>query len=91
MDLGSPLALGRAVVRLPAGWGGRSQTIAVSGSADGTAFSGLKAAAAYGFDPASGNAVTLPLTGTARYVRITVSANTAWPAAQASEVELWAP
>ncbi|MDQ1645766.1 MAG: hypothetical protein QOJ50_1950, partial [Cryptosporangiaceae bacterium] len=91
VDLGSSQALGRAVVRLPAGWGSRSQTIAVSGSADGTAFSALKTATAYGFDPVSGNTVTIPLTGTARYVRITVSANTGWPAAQASEVELWAP
>lgn len=44
----------------------------------------------YRFDPASGNTVTVTLPGTGvRYVRLHVTGNTGWPAAQFSEVEAY--
>jgi hypothetical protein len=90
VDLGSAQTVGRVVLKLPASWGARSQTLAVSGSTDGGTFGTLKASASYTFDPASGNTVTVTFTGTsARYVRITVTANTGWPAGQLSELEVY--
>lgn len=43
------------------------------------------------FDPATGNQVTLTFSGAqARYVRITVTGNTGWPAGQLSTLEVYA-
>lgn len=62
----------------------------MSGSTDNSSYSTLKASADHTFDPASGNTVTLTLPGTAvRYLRVTVTANTGWPAAQLSELEAY--
>jgi hypothetical protein len=55
-------------------------------------FSTLKASAGYTFDPASGNSVTVNLTtATTRFVRLTVTANTGWPAGQLAELEVYGP
>ena len=90
VDLGTATALGRVVLKLPPSWGARSQTVAISGSTDGSAFSTLVAAAAYTFDPTSANAVTLAVpSGSARFVRATISANTGWPAGQLAEFEIY--
>lgn len=45
----------------------------------------------YRFDPATGNTVTVTLPGGTdlRYLRLNVTANTGWPAAQFSEVEAY--
>jgi hypothetical protein len=92
VDIGSVLSLGRVVVKLPpsAAWATRRQTIAVSGSSDGVGFTTLVPAAAYTFDPASGNTTTITFPASAqRHLRLTFSANTGWPAGQASELELY--
>jgi hypothetical protein len=48
--------------------------------------------AAYAFNPSSGNSVTINVTQTTtRYVRVNVTANTAWPAGQISELEVYGP
>ncbi|GAA3351932.1 glycosyl hydrolase family 28-related protein [Amorphoplanes nipponensis] len=86
VDLGSAQAVGRLVLRLPPGWEARSQTIAVSGSADGSSYSSLVGAAGYSFDPTA--TINLPA-GNRRYLRLTFSANTGWPAAQLSELEAY--
>ncbi|MGA5304781.1 discoidin domain-containing protein [Nucisporomicrobium flavum] len=91
VDLGSAQNVGRLVLKLPSGWETRSQTIAVSGSADGSSYSSLVGAQAYTFNPASGNTATVTLpTGSRRFVRLTFSANTGWPAGQLSELEAYA-
>jgi hypothetical protein len=92
VDLGSSAALKRVVLRLPpsSAWSTRTQTLSASGSTDGSAFSTLAGSAGYTFDPASGNAVTIAVGGTARYVRLTFTANTGWPAGQLSELEAYA-
>ena len=46
----------------------------------------------YDFNPASANTVTIDFTAaTTRYVRLRITANTGWPAAQLSEFEVHGP
>jgi chitodextrinase len=93
VDLGSALGVKRLVLNLPpaTAWATRSQTVAVQGSTDGGTFSQLLAAASYTFNPASGNTatLTLPASVTTRYVRLTFTANSGWPAGQLSEFQVY--
>jgi hypothetical protein len=91
VDLGSAQAVGKAALKLPATWGARSQTLSIQGSSDGSTFSTLVGSAAYTFDPASGNTVNVTLPGSSvRYLRVAITANTGWPAAQLSDLEVFA-
>jgi hypothetical protein len=91
-DLGSSVATNKVVLKLPAGWESRTQTLAVQGSANGTAFSDLAPSKGYVFNPAGGNAVTIDVAATTiRYVRLTITANSGWPAGQLSEFEVYGP
>ncbi|GAA3731547.1 CARDB domain-containing protein [Plantactinospora mayteni] len=91
-DLGSAADVNRLVLKLPTGWGTRTQTLSVQNSNNGSTFSTLVAATGYTFNPASGNTVTvnLPTTNT-RYLRLHITANTGWPAGQLSELEVHGP
>ncbi|WSE35216.1 discoidin domain-containing protein [Amycolatopsis rhabdoformis] len=93
VDLGSSLTVDRLVLKLPPSndWGTRTQTLTVLGSTNGSSFSALKSEAGYRFDPASGNTatVTFPATST-RYLRLSFTGNTGWPAGQLSELEAYA-
>ncbi len=92
VDLGAGSPLNSITLTLPpsTAWGARTQTLTVSGSSDGTNFSTLVASKGYGFDPATGNKVTISLPGsTQRYVRLTFTANTGWPAGQVSEFQVY--
>ncbi len=90
VDLGAATTVGRFVLRLLPAWGSRTQTLAITASTNGSTFTTLAASATRTFDPATGNTVTVPCTPTqARYVRLTVTANTAWPAAQLSTLEAY--
>jgi hypothetical protein len=94
IDLGSQQSISRVLLTLPpdAAWSTRTQTITVLTSTDGKAFSTTLPSAGYTFDPTAKNIVTIPLGAApvhARYVRLTVSDNTGWPAAQFSEVEVF--
>jgi hypothetical protein len=92
VDLGASASLASVVLRLPTGWGSRRQTLTVQGSADGSSFSTLVGSADYTFDPGSSNIVTItvPTTATAaRYLRLNITANTGWPAAQLSQIEAY--
>ncbi|MGG6314297.1 carbohydrate-binding protein [Paenibacillus macerans] len=89
-DLGNAASIDRVVLKIPAGWESRTQTLSVQGSLDGSSFSSLVGSAPYAFDPAAGNTVTIDFAAaSARYVRVVATANTAWPAAQFSEVEVY--
>ena len=93
VDLGV-LAHGRAGGAQAAavvGWASRTQTLSVQGSTDGGSFGTLVGSAGRTFDPATGNQVTLTFTAAqTRYVRITVTGNTGWPAGQLSALEVYA-
>ncbi|MGW9590627.1 discoidin domain-containing protein [Streptomyces chartreusis] len=93
VDLGSREAVRRLVLKLPpsSAWGARTQTVTVLGSTDGSNFSTVVGPTGYRFDPSTGNTVTVALpAGTGlRHLRLSVSANTGWPAAQFSEVEAY--
>ena len=93
VDLGANQAVRRVLLKLPpsSAWGARTQTLSVLGSTDGSAYSTVVGSTGYRFDPATGNTVTVALpSGTnLRYLRLNVTANTGWPAAQLSEVEAY--
>ncbi|MHA6763684.1 discoidin domain-containing protein [Streptacidiphilus sp. PAMC 29251] len=93
VDLGADRSVGRLVLRLPplSSWGARTQTLAVLGSTTGTAFTGLTGPAGYTFDPGTGNTVTvlLPAHPSVRYLRLTFTGNSGWPAGQLSDFQAY--
>ncbi|MET7736086.1 discoidin domain-containing protein [Streptomyces sp. NPDC005402] len=93
VDLGSAEPVRRLVLKLPpqSAWQARTQTVTVLGSTDGSTYSTVVGAQGYRFDPATGNTATVSLPdGTGlRYLRLSVSGNTGWPAGQFSEVEAY--
>ncbi|GAA1952734.1 discoidin domain-containing protein [Kitasatospora viridis] len=94
VDLGASVAVDQVVLKLPpaTAWAARTQTLAVQGSTDGSTFTDLAPSAGYTFDPATGNTVTIDFgQATTRYVRLNVTANTGWPAAQIGEFEVYGP
>ncbi|WP_328916154.1 MULTISPECIES: carbohydrate-binding protein [unclassified Streptomyces] len=90
VDLGSAQSASRVVLRLPADWGSRTQTLSLQGSTDGSTFTTVKASAAYSFDPASNNTVTITFPATTqRWFRVNVTGNSGWPAGQISDFQVW--
>ncbi|GGK80875.1 galactose-binding domain-containing protein [Mangrovihabitans endophyticus] len=93
VDLGQARSVSRVVLKLPpaTAWERRTQTLSVLGSTDGSSYSTVKASAGYTFDPSSGNTVTVSFAATSRrYLRLTFTGNTGWPAGQISEFEVYA-
>jgi hypothetical protein len=94
VDLGALTDVNQAVLKLPpaTAWATRTQTLTVQGSTTGSSFTTLKASAGYVFNPASANTVSVDLTAAnVRYVRLTFTGNTGWPAGQLSELEIYGP
>ena len=91
VDLGATYGVTRLVLRLPSGWETRTQTLSVQGSTNNSTFTALVGSTGYVFNPSNGNTVTinLPTAANARYVRLTITGNTAWPAAQLAQVEVY--
>ena len=93
VDLCAPATVGSITLKLPppAAWATRTETLSVLGSTDNSTYSTLVSSAGYTFNPATGNAVTIPVpASTARYVRLSFTGNTGWPAGQLSEFEVYA-
>jgi hypothetical protein len=90
VDLGAQYAIGRVTLRLPpsSAWGTRTQTLSVLGSTDGSTFSTLVGSAGYTFTSPT-NVVNISVAASVRYVRLNFTANTGWPAGQASEFEVY--
>ncbi|WP_431989883.1 galactose-binding domain-containing protein [Streptomyces albogriseolus] len=90
IDLGGTVRVDEVVLKLPAAWEARTQTLTVEGGTDGSSFTALSASAAHRFDPDRANTVTLtfPARGV-RHLRIPLTANTGWNAAQLSAVEVY--
>ena len=93
VDLGSVVLVKRLVLTLPpaSAWGARTQTLSVSGGTATDSLGQLAASAGHTFDPATGNTatVTLPTASTVRYLRLTFTANTGWPAGQLSGLQVY--
>ena len=92
VDLGSATSVSRIVLDLPpsSAWGTRTQTITIQGSTDGTNYTTLVGSQGYTFDPSTGNTVTATFTSSSvRYVKLTFTANTGWPAGQLSELQVY--
>ncbi|MDO3380763.1 carbohydrate-binding protein [Gilvimarinus algae] len=91
VDLGSAHYVNQVTLQLPddMAWESRTQTVSVLASDNGSAFSTLAGATPLDFDPAMGNSASLGFAETsARYVRVEVSGNTAWSAAQIAELQI---
>ncbi|WP_329035068.1 discoidin domain-containing protein [Streptomyces sp. NBC_00178] len=90
IDLGNQFDVDQVVLKLPTSWEARTQTLSIQGSTDGSTFSALSASAARVFSPSSGNTVTIGFTARqVRQVRVQITANTGWNAAQLSQVEVY--
>jgi hypothetical protein len=92
VDLGSATTVGRIVMDLPpsTAWGTRTQTITIQGSTDGTNYTTLAGSAGYTFNPSTGNTVTVTFpAASVRYLKLTFTANTGWPAGQLSELQAY--
>ncbi|MYS50719.1 APHP domain-containing protein, partial [Streptomyces sp. SID6013] len=91
VDLGTARDLDRVVLKLPAGWESRTQTLSLRGSTDGTTFRTLDASDGRAFGPAQAGTVAIDLDSPAeaRYVRVDITGNTGWNAAQLAELEVY--
>jgi hypothetical protein len=90
IDLGGSVSIDQVVMKLPTAWGTRTETLSVQGSADGTTFTTLAASAGRVFNPTASNTVAINFGASGvRFVRVNVTANTGWPAAQISEFEIY--
>ncbi|MFD5750437.1 discoidin domain-containing protein [Streptomyces sp. NPDC127033] len=91
-DLGTAVRVDQVVLRLPDDWGARDQTLKIQGSTDRIAFTDLTTSKAYTFDAAGGRSVTIPFDATTtRFLRVLITANTAQPGGQLSELEIYGP
>jgi hypothetical protein len=91
VDLGATYTVGKVTLKLPpsSAWGTRTQTLSVQTSTNGSTFSTAVGSSTYTFTSPT-NVVNIPVPATgARYVRINVTANSGWPAGQASEFEVY--
>ena len=89
LDLGSVASVEALSLALPSGWESRTQTFSIQSSIDGSDYAPLMSSTGYVFEPSSSNIVTIDVPDTdARFVRLVFSANTTWPAAQVSELEV---
>ncbi|MGW4063728.1 discoidin domain-containing protein [Amycolatopsis sp. NPDC004747] len=91
VDLGTAASINKVTLHLPpsSAWGARTQTVTISGSTDGGSYTTLVGSRGYTFDPASGNTASVSFATTSqRFVRLTFTGNTGWPAGQVSEFEV---
>lgn len=91
VDLQAMTTVSSVILKLTSGWGGRTENFEVQASADGTTSTTLAAGADYTFDPGTNNnTITIPFATTSQqYLRVVVTANTGWPAAQLAEFEAY--
>ncbi|MFG2172043.1 CARDB domain-containing protein [Streptomyces niveus] len=92
IDLGANVAVDQVVLKLPTTWEARTQGLSVQGSTDGNSYSTLSASQGRLFSPSSANTVTIDFPSSdVRYVRLNITGNTGWPAAQISEFGIYGP
>jgi len=93
VDLREAKAVAKIKLRLPPqdAWEQRNQEIEVKGSSDGTTYTTLVPAKSYTYDPKSGNTIEIVLDAEimTQFIRVIITSNSAWPAAQVSELEIY--
>jgi hypothetical protein len=89
VDLGTNYTVSKVVLKLPAGWGSRNETLSILGSTDNVTYTTIVGSTVYTIAP-SANTVTITFTGTSRrYIRLNITANTGASGAQISELEVY--
>ncbi len=89
VDLGTNYTVSRVVLKLPAGWTSRTETLSILGSTDNISYTTIVGSAVYTIAP-SANTVTINFSGTSRrYIRLNITANSGSGAAQISEFEVY--
>jgi hypothetical protein len=91
IDLGANANITSLVIKLDpsTAWGARTQTFQVlSHNQTTSTFTNLVSSAAYNFDPATGNTVTIPVSVTASAIQLNFTANTGAPAGQVAELQI---
>ncbi len=89
VDLGSNYTVSRVVLKLPAGWTSRNETLSILGSTDNVSYATIVGSAVYTIAP-SANTVTINFSGTSRrYIRLNITANTGNGGGQISELEVY--
>lgn len=93
VNLGEPIDANKLKLRLPPqiAWELRTQDIEVLGSMNGSTYDVLQALDTYTYDPTSGNEVEILLDDVTnvQYIQVTIHSNSAWPAGQVSELEIY--
>jgi hypothetical protein len=91
VDLGSSVSINKVTLKIPTGWGARTETLSVQDSSTGSSFADIVGSTGYAFDGGA-NTVNITFTATTtRYVRLLITANNVWPAGQVSEFEVYGP
>ncbi|GAA0826987.1 discoidin domain-containing protein [Streptosporangium amethystogenes subsp. fukuiense] len=91
VSLGANATLNSVVLKLNPDsiWATRTQNIQVLGrEQNSTSFTSLAAAANHTFNPASGNTVTIPVSGSYADVQLRITSNTGAPAGQVAEFQV---
>ena len=89
VDLGTNYTVSQVVLKLPVGWGSRTQTLSILGSTDNSTYTTIVASTVYTFSP-SANTVTINFTGTSRrYIRLNITTNSGASGAQIAELEIY--
>jgi hypothetical protein len=92
VDLGSAKTVTKVTLKLNpnTSWATRTQTLSILGSTDNVTYTTIVNSAAYTFNPATANTVTITFTGTSkRYIRLNFTANTGSTGAQIAEYEVY--
>ncbi|MFF8726614.1 discoidin domain-containing protein [Streptomyces sp. NPDC015171] len=91
VKLGANADISQVVIKLNPDpvWGARTQNIQILGrEQNATTYSSLVPAADYGFNPATGNTVTIPVTARTADVQVRVNSNTGAPGGQIGELQV---
>jgi subtilase family serine protease len=91
VDLGTAQSINQIAVLLPPSWGARTQTFSVLTSTDNSTYNTAVPSNTYTFDPAANtNTVTVNVpTTTARYVRLSFTANSGATGGQVAEFQVF--
>jgi hypothetical protein len=91
VHLGANATVSSVVIKLnpDSSWGTRQQTFSVQGREQSSStFTTLVGSAAYTFNPASGNTVTVPVSATTADLRLSFTANSGAPSGQVAELQV---